>query len=393
VFMSERPNGRVALATHSTAISKEKDPLTKTKLLEQLLAAFPMKEEDLLVYRRQLLMGFVQTKQYEKGYTLLKSSPKIDPALYRTLTSDMIETGVQVDKAVEWLADGVDIARKLQKDAKSPSLTNAEWKKNYTNALAGLLTMRGVGLVNLGRNIEAEPVLLEAHRMKNGEDLVANENLINAYATNGKFKEAEKLGLDCIRKSKSNLKIVEKLKIAYKNEHGSLGGYDKTVKDARSEEEMELLKSGINKPAPDFSLKDTSGTIVKLSDLRGRVVVLDFWTTWSVQCKVSLAQFQKVFERYESYKTVTLVSLNTSENITGPEREAAVKKFMAHSKLTFPVVYDNGLETARKFGIEGIPTTVVIDRNGNIQFVSSGSKDGNEVVNDLINQIEVLLKH
>jgi peroxiredoxin len=85
--------------------------------------------------------------------------------------------------------------------------------------------------------------------------------------------------------------------------------------------------------------------------------------------------------------------LNTSEIAKGAEREAAVKKFIAHSKLTFPVVYDNGVETAQKFGIEGIPTTIVIDKNGSIQFVTSGSKDNNEVVDDLINQIEVLLKH
>ncbi|MCX6143126.1 MAG: TlpA disulfide reductase family protein [Ignavibacteriales bacterium] len=393
ILVAENSKGRVAFAAHTSAISKEKDPLTRTKLLEQFLVDFPMKGEELLAFQRQLLMGFVQTAQYEKGYSLLKSSPKMDPALYQTLTSAMIETGVKVEKAVDWLAEGVEIARQLQEDAKPPFITSADWKKNQANTLAGLLRMRGVGLVKLGRNNDAEPVLVEAYGMKHGEDLIVNENLINAYVADEKFKEAEKLGRDCVRREKSNLKVVEKFKIAYKNVHGSLSGYDKTVKDAKLEEETALLKRGINKPVPDFSLKDTSGTIVKLSDLRGRVVVLDCWSTWSVPCNVSLSQFQKVFERYESYKTVAFVALNTSENITGPKREAAVKKFMADSKLTFPVVYDNGLETAQKFGIEGIPTTIVIDRNGNIQFVSSGSKDGNEPVNDLINQIEVLLKH
>jgi peroxiredoxin len=393
ILIAENPNGKVAAATHATAISREKDPLTKTQLLEQFLSSFPLKEEELLAFQRQLLLGFVKTAQYEKGYALLKSSPKIDPVLYRTLSSAMIESSVQVDRAVEWLADGIDIARNLRVDGKPPSLSNGEWQKNYANALAGLLTTRGIGLVKLGRNSEAEPLLIEANGVKNCGDVIINENLISVYVANGKFKEAESLGLDCIRKSKSNLKIVEKLKVAYKSVHGSLSGYDKTVRDAKSEEEAALLKKGINKSAPDFSLKDTSGAIVKLSDLRGRVVVLEYWSTWSVPCKVTLSQIQKVFERYESYKTVAFVSLNTSEIAKGAEREAAVKKFIAHSKLTFPVVYDNGVETAQKFGIEGIPTTIVIDKNGSIQFVTSGSKDNNEVVDDLINQIEVLLKH
>ena len=393
ILVAENPKGRVAAATRTSEISKEKDLLTKTKLLEQFLADFPMKEEELLAYQRQLLMGFVQTAQYEKGYALLKSSPKIDPALYRTLASAMIESGVKLDKAVDWLAEGVEIARKLQEDAKPPFITSAERKKTKTNLLAGLLTTRGVGLVKSGRNSEAEPVLVEARELKHGEDLIVNENLITAYVADEKFKEAEQLGLDCVRRAKSNLKIVEKFRIAYQNVHGSLNGYDKKVKDAKSEEEIALLKKGMNRPAPDFSLKNTGGAIVKLSDLRGRVVVLDFWSTWSVPCIVSLSQFQKIFERYESYRTVACVALNTSENTTGPKRDADMKKFLAGSKLTFPVVYDNGLETARKFGIEGIPTTIVIDKNGNIQFVNSGSKEGNEVVNELINQIEVLLKH
>jgi len=74
-------------------------------------------------------------------------------------------------------------------------------------------------------------------------------------------------------------------------------------------------------------------------------------------------------------------------------REAAVKKFMADLKLTLPVVYDSGFVTAQKFGVEGIPTKFVIDRSGKIQFVNVGFNNGDEMVDELITQIEVLLKH
>jgi len=175
--------------------------------------------------------------------------------------------------------------------------------------------------------------------------------------------------------------------------HGSLDGYDKTVKDAKLEEGTSLLRSGINKPVPDFLLKDMNGATTKLSDLRGKVVVLGFWSTWCVPCKASLSQLQKVYERYESYKTVAFIAMNTSERITGPQREAAVKKFMSDLKLTIPVVYDNGYATAQKFGIEGIPTRFVIDKSGKIQFLGVGFKDGDDTVIEMITQIEVLLKH
>jgi peroxiredoxin/tetratricopeptide (TPR) repeat protein len=393
ILIAENPKGKVASAARAREISKEKDPLTKTNLVEKYLVDFPMKEDELLSNQRQLLTGYVQTGQYEKGYTLLKSSPKLDPALYRTLGSAMIEAGSNMDRAVDWLAEGVEIVRNQDDNAKASFITVAEWKKNHSNTLAGLLTTRGIGLSKLARNKEAEPVLAEAYVIKKGEDLVVNENLINVYVADGKFKEAEKLGLDCVGKGKSNLKIVEKFKVAYKNVHSSLSGYDKSVKDARSEEEISILKTGINKTAPDFSLKDTSGVSVRLSTLRSKVVVLSCWASWSVPCKTSLAQFQKVYERYEAYKTVAFVGMNTSEHTTGPKHEAAVKKFMADSKFTFPVVFDSLSTTAQKLGIEGIPTTIVIDKNGAIQFMNAGFKEGNEAVDDLITQIEVLLKH
>jgi thiol-disulfide isomerase/thioredoxin len=393
ILISENPKGKVATVSRLREIANEKNPLNKINLLEKCLADFPMKDDELLANQRQLLLGYVQTAQYEKGYALLKSTPKLDPALYRTLTSGMIESGAKMDQAVSWLDEAVQIVRKQGNDARPTFITSVEWMKIKANTLAGLLMTRGIGLSKLGRNNEAEPVLVEAYEMKNGEDLIVNENLINVYVANAKFEQAEKLGLDCIRKAKSNLKIVEKFKVAYKNVHGSLDGYDKTVKAARLEEETSLLKSGINKPAPDFSLRDMNGANVKLSSLRGKVVVLDFWATWCAPCKASLPYLQKVYERYESYKTVAFIALNTSERIVGPRREAAVKKFMADLKLRLPVVYDSGYETSQKFGVEGIPTKFVIDRAGKIQFMSVGFHNGDDMVDELITQIEVLLKH
>jgi peroxiredoxin len=393
IVISGNPKGKVAAAARMREFSKEQDPHKKTNLLEKYLSDFPQKEDELLANQRQLLLGFVQVGQYEKGYALLKSSPKLDVGLYRNVSSPMIEKGVTIDKAVEWLGEGVEIARKGREDARPPYVAKADWKRFQANTLAELLAARGVGLSKLGRNKEAEEVLEEAYGMKNGEDVVVNENLINVYVANSKFKEAEKLGLDCLRKAKSNLKIVEKFKIAFKSQHGSLASYDKTVQSAKMEEETSRMNSAINKPAPDFSLKDMNGAIVKLSGLRGKVVVLNFWATWSSSGKASLAHLQKAYEVYRDYRNVAFVSISTGESLTGSQREAAVKKVMEEGKLTFPVLYDAGKETIQTYEAEGIPTMFVIDRDGRIQFKSVGFVNGDEMVNELRTQVDVLLKH
>ena len=393
VLIAENPKGKVASVSRMREISKEKDPIKRSALFEQYVADLPMKGEELLANQRELLMGFIQIAQYEKGYALLKSAPKLDPGLYRTLTSVMIESEAKMDKAVEWLAEGIAIARAQGEEARPPYVSKADWIKNQANTLAGLLTVRGVGLLKLKRYPEAETLLLEAYQMKHGEDLIANENLIKACVANSKFKEAELLGLECIRKAKSNLNIVNKFKEAYKEVHGSLNGYDKVVKDAKVQEEISLLKRGLNKPSPDFSLKDMTGAIVKLSSLKGKVVVLDFWATWCAPCKVSLPNLQKVYERYEGYRTVAVLGVNTAEKSQGFAREAAVKKYITEGKYTFPIVYDNGYATAQRYSVEGIPTRVIIDRSGKIQFVNVGISNDADMVNDLITQIETLLKH
>jgi thioredoxin-like negative regulator of GroEL len=126
--------------------------------------------------------------------------------------------------------------------------------------------------------------------------------------------------------------------------------------------------------------------------MRGKVVVVNFWATWSSGCQEALTQLQKVFEAYQYYRTVSFVTINTTENAAGAARDTLVKKSMAGIKCTIPVGLDEAPSVAEKYGIEGIPVTYVIDKNGKIQFKHIGFKDGSVLVNDLTNEIEVLLK-
>lgn len=393
MIVAENPNGRVASVTRLREISKERDPAKRCQILEQYVAEVPMKEDELLAIQRQLLMAYVQAEQYDKAFGLLKSVPKLDPALYRNVASPMVEKGMNLDKAIQWLAEGIDIVRKQDESSKPHVSTKAEWKKTQTSTLASLLDTRGLGLSKLGKKDEAETALAEAYKLTNGEDLLITSNLMDAYVKNESFKKAEEIGLDCLRRGKTNQSIVEKFRTAYAKVHGSMAGYDKAVQEARAQEQDRLLKSGINKPAPDFSLRDMKGAAVKLSGLRGKVVVLDFWATWCGPCKASFPHLQKVFEVYKDYRNVAFLAMNTSEVVVGAARDSLVKKFVTDNKCTFPVVYDEGYTYAQKLGVEGIPAVVVIDRQRNIQFKTVGFSNGEEMVGNLVRQIEVLLKH
>lgn len=393
VFIAENPRGKVAAATRIMGLSTEHDPAKKIKLLDQHLSEFNLKEEEALAETRQLVLLCAQTGDFDKGHDILKSSPKSDPALYKNLVVPMIEEGTGLDKALTWVTEGIENLRRQDESSKVPSSPLEDWKQSRAATLASLLQVRGQVCLKSGKNDQAEVDFAEAYGLAKGVDLSISLDLIDSYLIGNKNQKAVEIGLQCIRKGKSNLSIVEKFKAAYKRVHGSLAGYDQAVQQAKNAEQAQLLKSALNKPAPGFSLRDLSGATMNLSEMRGKVVVVNFWATWNSGCREALPQLQKVFEAYQYYRTVSFVAINTSENATGVARDTLVKKSMAGMKCTIPVGLDEAPGVAEKYGIEGIPITYVIDKNGKIQFKHVGFKDGTALVDDLTKEIEVLLKH
>ncbi len=113
--------------------------------------------------------------------------------------------------------------------------------------------------------------------------------------------------------------------------------------------------------APDFSLVDLNGKPIRLSDLRGRPVILHFWATWCPICRQETPALEAVNQRYRSHGVV-LMGINVRER---PEN---VQEFARSSRLTFPVLIDSDGSVAGRYQVTGIPTTLVIDSSGVVRF-------------------------
>lgn len=126
----------------------------------------------------------------------------------------------------------------------------------------------------------------------------------------------------------------------------------------------------IGKPAPDAVLSMSDGTKIKLSSLKDRFVVLDFWATWCPPCVMSLPVFAKASEQFKS-KGVVFIAVNKGEDT------ATAKRWFQQKHLSVPLASDVNLQTSSAFHVEGIPCTVFIGRDGNVKGYHVGISPNN----------------
>lgn len=118
--------------------------------------------------------------------------------------------------------------------------------------------------------------------------------------------------------------------------------------------------AGVSETAPEWQLNDVDGNPMKLSDFKGKVVILDFWATWCPPCREEIPGFIALQEKYgDGGLTIIGVSLDKQ----GP---LVVKSFMRRFGMNYPVVMGDEKIFADYGGIEALPTTFIIDRQGNI---------------------------
>jgi len=121
----------------------------------------------------------------------------------------------------------------------------------------------------------------------------------------------------------------------------------------------------IGNPAPDFELKKLDGNLLKLSDLRGRIVVLDFWATWCGPCVASLPKITELGQEYKAAE-VDVIAVNIEQT------SAEVRGLLDRLKISPMVVLDLDGAVARAYQAQAIPQTVIIDRDGKVKQIIVG---------------------
>lgn len=189
------------------------------------------------------------------------------------------------------------------------------------------------------------------------------------------------------------LMLTGKLSVASASLSGT--GQEGNVAEQAEEESAEDAEEADHKdgsegekltPAVDFNLTDQYGNTHTLSQYKGKTIFLNFWGTWCPPCRAEMPDIQKLYEEFDQEGEDALVILGVAAPNLGKEKsEDGIKTFLEENGYTYPVLMDTEAELFQTYGITSFPTTIMIDRDGNLFGYATGQLN-EETMRSIIQQ-------
>lgn len=134
--------------------------------------------------------------------------------------------------------------------------------------------------------------------------------------------------------------------------------------------------------APEIGLRDTRGELLRMSDLRGKVVIVDFWASWCEPCREEIPVLNELQRRYRDRLVVVGVNIDRDED--------NMRRFLRRTRARFRIVHDPQHQVADRFEPEAMPSSYFIDREGVVRYVHRGFHAGDR--DEFVRQVERLIE-
>lgn len=271
----------------------------------------------------------------------------------------------------------------------------SEWRHEQRLASSQLRFVQGAILRAMGKTDEAIKALEQSIEI-GGDDLEKGcvEMLVEMQANGGQAKKALALAERAMALGIATPKVVDVFRSTLK-----AGGDDSTEVAEREQElraqgrqrmSTRVVQDMLNQQAIDGTFVTLDGTPTKISDWKGKVVIIDYWATWCGPCRQSFPSLQKLYMRYKDNPNVVFAIVNVWERSS--DRPATVREFLSKNPtLTFPMYIDKDDSVVSKFGVTGIPTKFYLGKDGRIQFKEVGLHPEEQFLDEATNRIEALL--
>jgi thiol-disulfide isomerase/thioredoxin len=406
-MMKDRfPNGKWTVNETLQKFFAEQDPEKKKEMLASILQKIESGDENwksmktaIPTYKLEIAYAYADKKNWEQFKAAVNESGAEKAAiasLYNNTAWEMQKGSDHLDLAEEFSSYATTQAKTEWKNpttTRPDYATAKQWDKNREATYAMYADTYGMVMYRTGNYKKGLPYSKDAAIII-GKGQTADEN--NTYALLAEkvlpSKQYKKEIEQFVKDGKSTSEMNEILKRVYVKEHKSEDGFNDYIAALQKENYLKMVadlrKSMLNETAPSFALLDLDGKKVDIADLKGKVVVVDFWATWCGPCKASFPGMQKMVNKYKENPDVKFVFVDTWERVDQKEKNAS--GFIADNKYSFHVLLDNDSKVVEQFKVDGIPTKFVIDKNGNIRFKAVGF-DGSDdkLVSELTAMIDI----
>ncbi len=382
------PNSDLAQRELMMKAVMAKDQQEKIKSFDEFEKLEGGKQNYRNVILRYIGTGFAKENkwdEFQKYAEKIKDRPA-RAGLYNTAAWDLAEKDENLELAAEMSKKSLDLIQETygNYEHKTNYFSNKQYDKSLHTRESMYADTYAYVLYKQGKLKEAISVQEKALIENSGPEMTTRyvEYLVEAEEYEKAQEKAEQFIVD----NRANSEMTEYLKTSYaKNDNSEeFDTYYAAIEEKAFKNAKEDLKNTmINEEAPAFSLTDLSGNEVELSSLKGKTVILDFWATWCGPCKMSFPGMQKAIDKYASNEKVEFLFVNTWE--TGDNRKEKVTEFIESNDYDFHVIMDEPVEEGSRdfnvvseYGINGIPTKIIIGPEGNINFKKVGYSGNNE---------------